>query len=138
MKTTKFIVFLATMFAFSIQVFGEEKIPHTNTQRGMNEAAVQRLKQAETEMRGVFDALIAKAQGKTDAIGKLRKAQSAWETYRDLQLEAYWPSPKRNSYGSVYPVSLAELKRELTEARTRELRKMLAPGEGEVCATQWP
>lgn len=33
---------------------------------------------------------------------------------------------------------LVDLKRQLTEARTRELRAMLNPQEGDVCGAGWP
>ena len=138
MRTMKLILFILSMLVFSIQAFGEDKIPYAYTQKGMNEAAAQRLKDAEAEMTKAFDDLVMKAGGKIDAIVKLRKTQTAWEAYRDLQLEAYGPSPDRSSYGSVYPMCFAEVKRELTEARTRELRKMLTPVEGEVCNAHWP
>jgi len=36
------------------------------------------------------------------------------------------------------PMCLVVLKRQLTEARTRELQGMLTPQEGDVCGSRWP
>ena len=140
MRIMKLILFILTIWFFSIQAFGADRIPYADTQGGMNEAATQRLKGAEAEMKTTFDALVMKSGGKTDAIVKLRKTQTAWETYRDLQLEleVYWPFPERSWYGSVHPMCFSDVKRLLTEARTQELRKMLNPVENDVCSSQWP
>jgi uncharacterized protein YecT (DUF1311 family) len=104
----------------------------------MNEAAEERLKAAEAEMVKVLDSLIRKAEGKPEAVKKLRRAQAAWEAYRDAQIDAVWPFPERGSYGSVYRMCFAEVKRQLIETRTRELKSMLEPKEGDVCSSQWP
>lgn len=68
----------------------------------------------------------------------LREAQVAWENYREAQLRALWPFPDHTWYGSVNPMCVADSKVELTRARTRELRAMLKPTEGDVCGSQWP
>jgi TRAP-type C4-dicarboxylate transport system substrate-binding protein len=46
MKTMKLIICLVTLFALSIPVLGEEKLPQAETQRGMDEAAVEAEKRA--------------------------------------------------------------------------------------------
>lgn len=125
-------IFIVTIFVLCIPVVGEDKVSSRETQRGMDEAAMQRLEKTETEMRQVLDALEAKAQCKTDVIEKLSKAQTTWERYRDLHLAAHWPSSDLNSYGSAYPMCFAEIKRKLTESRIRELREMLNFVEGDV------
>ena len=132
------IIFIVTILVLCIPVVGEDKVPREETQRGMDEVVMQRLKKAETEMGQVLDALVAKAHGKKDVIKKLNKAQTAWKRYRDLHLAARWPSSDLNSYGSAYPMCFAEIKRRLTEARIRELSEMMTFAEGDVCTATWP
>jgi uncharacterized protein YecT (DUF1311 family) len=108
------------------------------TQGEMNEEAGARLKAAEADLKRTFEELIASGKGDADAVAILRKSQSAWETYRDAQLQALWPSRDVTAYGSVHPMCVATVKAELTRLRTHELRAMLEPVEGEVCASRWP
>jgi uncharacterized protein YecT (DUF1311 family) len=58
--------------------------------------------------------------------------QKAWEAYRDAQLAAIYPQDDISSYGSVYPMCLAILRKSLTEGRIRDL-KALTVTEGDVC-----
>lgn len=113
------------------------EVPHELTQLGMNEAAGRELAAAEGEMVRALDALREKANGYPDSIAKLERAQSAWEDYREAQLDAEWPSDPRE-YGSVHSMCIAGRRTKLTEARTAELRAMLRHEEGEVCNSLWP
>ena len=108
------------------------------TQAELNETAGKDLKVAEAEMTLLLDRLMTRAAGKTDAIAKLTKAQTAWKEYRDAQVAARWPFPERRQYGSVYPMCAATELTNLTNARVAELRRMLTSVEGEVCNSQWP
>jgi len=89
-------------------------------------------------MARAFDGLRAKTKGNEAADELLRAAQSAWERYRDAQVAALWPFPEQGSYGSVLPMCIAEVKAQLTQARTRELHRMESPQEGNVCGSRWP
>jgi uncharacterized protein YecT (DUF1311 family) len=108
-----------------------------DTQAGINATAGVRLKTAEAEMGRVFDALMQQAKGKSEVIAKLRVAQAAWEAYRDAQINALWPLPDAATYGTAHPLCVALAKANLTEARTKELRAMQSPEEGDVCAVSW-
>ena len=59
--------------------------------------------------------------------------QKAWEAYRDAQLAALYPQEDISSYGSVYPMCFAILKKALTEGRIRDLKALTTSGEGDVC-----
>jgi uncharacterized protein YecT (DUF1311 family) len=59
--------------------------------------------------------------------------QKAWEAYRDAQLAAFYQQEDISSYGSVYPMCFAILKRTLTQGRIRELKALITAGEGDVC-----
>jgi uncharacterized protein YecT (DUF1311 family) len=59
--------------------------------------------------------------------------QRAWESYRDAQLAAIYPPQDIASFGSVYPMCLAILKRSLTEGRIRDLKALTSSQEGDAC-----
>jgi uncharacterized protein YecT (DUF1311 family) len=127
------------LVAFGLAIAGPvRELRAGETQKEMNEQASVRFTEAEADLKQVLADLQAKAVGKTDALEVLRRAQAAWENYRDEQLRALWPFPGRTSYGSANPMCVAEIKAELTRARTRELRAMLKPAEGDSCGSQWP
>ena len=94
------------------------------TQGGMNECAVRELHMAELKLETLLNQL---------GIRKDSPEQKAWEAYRDAQLAALYPQKGISSYGSVYPMCLAVLKKALTEGRIRDLMALTTPGEGDVC-----
>lgn len=114
-----------------------QQVAYENTQTGMNDAADRQLESAETEMQGELDQMTQRAKRNSDVIAKLQKSQAAWQAYRDAQLEAMWPGDPAG-YGSVQPMCVAESKTAMTRARTRELRQMQSPSEGDACASRWP
>ena len=88
-------------------------------------------------MARLLQALKDRAATNPSAAAKLQAAQSAWEAYRDAQLDALWPSDPHN-YGSVHPMCQAAFAAALTEARIKELSEMASPPEGEVCLLPFP
>ena len=94
------------------------------TQGGMNECAVKELLRAELKLERLLNQL---------GIRRDSPEQKAWEAYRDAQLAALYPQEDISSYGSVYPMCLAILKKTLTEGRIRDLRALITSGEGDVC-----
>lgn len=136
----KLAILILVSMLLAVSTSQDSQIPYAyeETQLGMNEAADKELHAAEAEMATVLDSLMKKAAGKTDAIAKLNKAQTAWKSYRDAQLDAMWPSPEREQYGSVNPMCVAMKRTGLTKTRVMELRAMLEPEEGDVCNSRWP
>ena len=97
------------------------------TQGGINDCAVKELHKAELKLEKLLNQL---------GIRKDSAEQKAWEAYRDAQLAAIYPQEDISSYGSVwsvYPMCLAILKKTLTEGRIRDLKALIASGEGDVC-----
>ena len=90
----------------------------------LNECALKELHKAEMKLEGLLREL---------GITQESPEQRAWEAYRDAQLAAVYPPQDISSYGSVYPMCLAILKKKLTEGRIRDLRALITSGEGEVC-----
>lgn len=94
------------------------------TQGEMSECAAKELHKAELKMERLLKQL---------GIAPGSPEQKAWEAYRDAQLTALYPPEDISSYGSVYPMCLAILKKTLTEGRIRDLRALTTSGEGDVC-----
>ena len=133
----KLIPVLLLILLGSHSAFAAEQVPPEETQAGMNTAAGERFLAAEAELARVLDALASKRKGNPQALAKLRQSQAAWEAYRSAQLELPWAPVEANQYGSAYPMCVANLKTQLTEARVQELRALLASQEGDVCASAW-
>jgi len=134
----KLVPLILVSLALAVPASQDRPIPREETQAGLNEAAAKEVEAAEAEMTKVLDSLVKKAGGKTDAIMKLNKAQAAWKTYRDAQVDAMWPFPDRTWYGSVFPMCAGGARVNLTRIRVTELRAMLKSVEGELCNSQWP
>jgi uncharacterized protein YecT (DUF1311 family) len=113
------------------------EVPPEHTQSGMNAAASERVRAAESEMAAVLGALEGKSQANPPALAALRQSQAAWVAYRDAQLQVPWAPVAPDQRGSVYPMCVADLQAVLTEARIRELRALLTSQEGDVCASGW-
>ncbi len=85
-------------------------------QQEMNVRAVKALQRAEQKLKTVLKQL---------GIAPDSPEQKAWEAYREAQLAAIYPPDDISSYGSVYPMCLAILKKALTEGRIRDLKALI-------------
>ena len=94
------------------------------TQGEMNGCALKDLHETELKLERLLKQL---------GIASNSPEQKAWEAYRDAQLAALYPPGDGSSYGSVYPLCLAILKKALTEGRIRDLKALTTSGEGDVC-----
>src|ERR1043166_1867877 len=105
------------------------------TQTQLNEQAAMALRRADSTLNAVYAQLVARYRTDSAALRKLRQAERAWLAFRDAQVEATYPAAdKQAAYGSVYPMCVAKLLAELTEARVAQLRRALTQVEGDVCA----
>ena len=93
-------------------------------QTELNACAGKELQNAELKLEKLLKQL---------GISKDDPAQRAWEAYRDAQLAVLYPQENISSYGSVYSMCIAILKKSLTEGRIRDL-KALTTREGDVCS----
>ena len=62
-------------------------------------------------------------------ISKFKKAQSAWETSRDAQLEMIFPSESKGIYGSSYPTCRCNALIDLANERLNYLSRWLTSAE---------
>lgn len=96
---------------------------HTGQQE-MDQCAIHELQKTESRLDSLLKQL---------GIAKDSPEEKAWEAYRDAQLAALYPPEDISSYGSVYPMCLAFLKKKLTEGRIRDLKALTTSGEGDAC-----
>lgn len=105
------------------------------TQLDLNQCFCEQNNKADAELNRVYQKLLAANAEDKVFVEKLKNAQRAWIAFRDAQLEALYPTVDnpRVTYGSVYPMCHCIAEEELTVERTRQLRRMLEPKEGDVC-----
>ncbi len=132
------LLILIAIFLIPIMTQCEQPVTHAFTQGEMNESAAADLKKAELKMADLLKSLHLRAKDYPKAEKKLRAAQNAWASYRDLQIEALWPRTEANCYGSVHGFCILSMKTEFTETRIKQLEAMLSTPEGDVCLSLWP
>ena len=70
--------------------------------------------------------MLGHLQGDAIAVARLKTAQRLWIQLRDADMQSLFPLAEgqdpRVQYGSMYPMSFAYAKAELTRQRTRHLR----------------
>jgi uncharacterized protein YecT (DUF1311 family) len=101
----------------------------------MNVCEAEQYAKADAELNAVYRQLISKYKSDAELVQRLRRAQESWLKFRDADLASfYYQESKPGVYGSAHAMckSLALIR--LTVERTRELKMMLNPEEGDVCA----
>jgi len=87
---------------------------------------------ADTELEGVYQALRSTLPER--AARSLEKAQALWREFRDAHVATlYGADDPAARWGRDYPMCLSIARFVLTRERTRELRRLLEPGEETVC-----
>jgi uncharacterized protein YecT (DUF1311 family) len=136
------------MFALCVVVFGllvargvsaQENDPclGMQSQAAMNACEADQYAKADAELNRVYQQLISKHRADAEFVAKLRLAQESWLKFRDADLTSfYYQQNKLVAYGSVYPTCRSRALTHLTVERTNELKQMLNPEEGDVCAFQ--
>jgi uncharacterized protein YecT (DUF1311 family) len=104
------------------------------TQQAMNSCASQDWQRADAELNRVYRQVVAAYSSTKDQQEKIVKAQRAWTTFRDAEVDAWYPESERPNRGSIFPMCRGQMLAQLTEERTRELRGMLKHSEGDVCS----
>lgn len=120
---------------------GPAATPSGSTQLELNEQAGRERAAAETEVAVLLSRLRERAAGDPAALARLEAAQVAWRSYRDAQIELGFHfadgSAGSRTGGSVRPMCVALELARLARQRARELRALLEPEEGDVCAPAW-
>jgi uncharacterized protein YecT (DUF1311 family) len=134
------IALLASSFSMSSQEPASQNnscFDKATTQSEINVCATDGLKKADAELNQVYQQLLEKHATDKEFVRRLRLAQEAWVKFRDAQVECMYPASHENQLqaeGSVYPMCKdLEITRLIVD-RTKTLKRMLNPQEGDVCA----
>ncbi|MCW4453446.1 DUF1311 domain-containing protein [Flavobacterium sp. MXW15] len=92
----------------------------------LNACAANELAAADAELNATWREVLKRLGDDAVAVDRLKTAQRLWIQLRDADLEAQFPLAEgqdpRMQYGSMYPMSFASAKAELTRQRTGYLR----------------
>lgn len=124
MKQLIFIISLS----FSLVSFSQ-------TQMEMNQDAHLAYQKADKELNRVYQAILTEYKSEPLFIERLKVAQRLWINFRDAELDMRFPkTDKGYHYGSVYPMCVSLILKEMTEERTKKLMVWLEGiEEGEMC-----
>lgn len=119
----------------STRTQGRNRCASAANQRELNDCFCNQHKKADAELNRVYQQLISANANDQVFLDKLKTAQRAWIAFRDAQLEAIYPETDepRVKYGSVYPMCYCAAQQDLTEERTKHLKRMLRSPEGDAC-----
>jgi uncharacterized protein YecT (DUF1311 family) len=82
----------------------------------------------------LYRQLLKKYAADQNFVKKLKLAQEAWVKFRDAHIESVYPDEKQSrAEGTAYPMCKAMELTSLTVERTKALKNMLNPKEGNVC-----
>ena len=134
---------VAALFVLPISVSTQEPPAQTDpcfakatTQAGITACAGQAFDKSDAELNVVYQQLLKKHAGHKNFIKKLKLAQEAWLKFRDAHIESLYPNPEEDhlrAEGTVYPMCKAMEMTRLTVKRTKTLKRMLNPKEGDAC-----
>ena len=106
-----------------------------DTQSEMNSCEFAQYAKVDAELNSVYLKLMAKYKSDDEFVKRLKIAQESWLKFRDADLASlYYQENKPGAYGSVHPMCKALELIRLTNERVKELKEMLNPEEGDVCA----
>ncbi len=126
------IVLLAARDAFTQK---SDPCLSKQAQSEMNVCEFAQYAKVDAELNSVYGKLIAKYKSDDEFVKKLRIAQESWLKFRDADLASlYYQENIPGAYGSVHPMCKALELIRLTNERVTELKEMLNPEEGDVCA----
>ena len=105
------------------------------TQMDLNRCYCTQYTKADEELNRVYQQVLDKNRDETRFVEKLKAAQRAWVSFRDAHMESLYPETDnpQAAYGSVYRMCYCMAETELTVERTKQLKNMLNPVEGDVC-----
>jgi len=105
-------------------------------QTDMNQCFCDEYRKSDAELNRVYQQLLKANQDDPVRTEKVKAAQRAWITFRDAQMEAFYPTTGEDpklTYGSVYHMCYCLDEKALTEDRIRQMKAILNSKEGDVC-----
>lgn len=103
------------------------------TQRDLNEEASREYQRADDTLKEYYGKILKEYAKNRVFIPKFIEAQKDWVKFRDAYLDSVYPEEdKYQNYGSVFPMTYALEKANLTWERVKQLNGWLEPMEGDV------
>ncbi len=134
------LISVGVVFAQSDQSNASSCWDRAMTQGAMNACASRDFQAANRELNRIYREILQRYLNHPRFIRALKKAQNAWITMRDAQIQMAYPGYRDHpeEYGSVLPMCVANLKASLTRERIKFLKQWLNSKreEGDVC-TFW-
>src|SRR5690242_2214314 len=96
---------------------GQSLIANGQTQVEMTDASNIRLKNAEAELKTVYEKIRVQYKEDTEFVKNLRESQELWIKWRTAELKAKFPDRQPGYYGSVQPMCAADYLADLTNER---------------------
>ena len=118
------------------QLMGGQQGPcfqRATTQKELNDCAAEDFRNADAELNEIYRKVLLKYSGDAQASDRIKKAQQAWIAFRDAHIDSLFQALDKVKYGSVYEMCRLMQLTNLTTERTRMLKAMLEPKEGDVC-----
>lgn len=95
------------------------------TQMELNNNTYLKFKQSDDALNDSYHQVLTEYHDDKGFCSKLVDAELAWITFRDAELEALYPAPDKQRYGSIYPLMFYGEKTKLTLARANQLKEWL-------------
>lgn len=129
MKKTIALLLMVT----ALPLYADDCMKNAMTNGEMIRCSGLSLNKEEAQLEKVYQTLIKKHNYDKAYIAKLKASHKAWLTYRDAQVDLYYPE---NNYQGYY-MCTNNLKEALTHQRINQLKRdLLVFREGDICQAQ--
>ncbi|MDQ6975452.1 MAG: lysozyme inhibitor LprI family protein [Mariprofundaceae bacterium] len=108
------------------------------TQYTMSQQRCQDYQQADAAMNTLYQKLKKRYAKDNTFLRRFKKSQRYWLKFRDAQLRTIHPKAKKNTPTSNLGMCRCIALAAMTKTRNKQLRQMLMPEEGDVCALPLP
>jgi uncharacterized protein YecT (DUF1311 family) len=132
------VLTLSLLAARAVSAQQKNECSEAQSQAEMNACASSQYRKADDELNAVYKQLISKYRSHAEFVQKLRLAQQSWLKFRDADVNCFFYQDDKTPSGSVSPMCRSLRLTALTVARTKQLKEMLNPEEGDVCAFTSP
>lgn len=130
----KSVVFCSVVVFFTSHLQAKEKeinCDDLSNQAEMNACNCRQFEEHNNLLNQTFAEVLRTYQQDKSAIKRIKVAQKIWLMFRDAYIESIYPA---GTLGSIVPTCVCNTKYYLTTERISQLRAMLNPMEGDMCA----
>ena len=124
----KTILLTLTLLLSSNLIANEIQCKEDGNQAEMNQCAYEEFQKADKELNKAYNELRAKNKKDKRYLKNLKASQKLWLKFLDAELNAVYTCEFKNKqmcFGSMYPLMLHSTKTDLTQDRTKQLKRHL-------------